>query len=82
MEHIDVVMSGGGCPAAYGARNVRDHMVKKNHSDVSYTHTHTHVDAHTRLILHTDNWMHARTLSRHMHKSPKPAPTHAQLMPI
>lgn len=33
MEHI-VIMSSGSCPAAYGATNVRDHMVR-NRSAVS-----------------------------------------------
>lgn len=34
MEHIVDVMSSGGCPAAYRARDLQDHMVK-SHSFVS-----------------------------------------------
>lgn len=73
MEHIVVVMSGGFCPAAHGARNVQDHMVKNHsvvtlHSPVSFslllTHSHTHT-AHKTNLAHKQMDAHKDTLQTH-----------------
>lgn len=71
MEHIVVVMSSGGCPAAYRARNLQDHMVR-NHSVVSLhswnlsslLHTHTQ-EAHKTYLEHKQVDTHKDTQQAH-----------------
>ena len=86
MERIVAVMSGGGCPAAYRGNNVQDHMVR-NHTIVRFNlfpglHSHTRTARRSGQILHINKWMHTRTPSMRIHKSPPLAHTHAQLMRI